>query len=322
MESVKKELAVKASILYFENNLSQERIAKELGISRSYVSQLLSYARDHNIVQIKINIDEFDLRMLRKEIELRSEFSNTEFYIMKSDSDDFTMKKIGKFAAPYISDLIDKARVIGVSLGVSVMNIISALEGETFLNSQNKTVVQVMGGLNNKITAGSHPNELVRKLSVFLNCQYYYLSCPALLENSDLKEALLEEESIKNSMKIWEQIDLILMGIGTADQRSTLFKGFPSWMAEMVEKSKASGELNINFFDINGKGIPLLEKNKICLSLPIIKRIKKKVIIGYGEQKAKAIISALRAGCIDILITDSLTADAIERYLEKDRLKA
>ena len=143
-----------------------------------------------------------------------------------------------------------------------------------------------------------------------------------MLENSDLKEALLEEESIKNSMKIWEQIDLILMGIGTADQRSTLFKGFPSWMAEMVEKSKASGELNINFFDINGKGIPLLEKNKICLSLPIIKRIKKKVIIGYGEQKAKAIISALRAGCIDILITDSLTADAIERYLEKDRLKA
>ena len=42
---IKKDLARAAAVMYFEQDMSQNEIASALSISRSYVSQLLAYAR-------------------------------------------------------------------------------------------------------------------------------------------------------------------------------------------------------------------------------------------------------------------------------------
>ncbi len=320
MTTSKRELSIKAAILFYEKDLSREMIAKKLDISRSYVSQLLNYARDTGIVKTIITVDEYELRMLKKEIDFALRFPKTTFYIMKSNSTDFTQNQIGRFASPYITQLINEADVIGVGLGTSIMNAISALEDQDFIDSEDKTVVQMMGGLNNRIEAGSHPNELVRKLSSWLRCDYYYLNCPALVEGPEIRKALLKEDSISTCINMWNHIDLALMGIGAPNRNSTLFSGFPTRFSEAVEKSAAKGELNINLFDAEGKAVPLLEEHKICVSGPTLKRIRKKVVVGYGKHKVESIISVLRAGYIDVLITDSLTADLIEERLSKDEV--
>ena len=66
MNTSKRELATKASILYYEENNNQDEIALKLGISRSYVSQLLSYARSHNIVRIVVNVEDFYSHLIKK----------------------------------------------------------------------------------------------------------------------------------------------------------------------------------------------------------------------------------------------------------------
>ena len=54
MDQDKDRLSIDAARLYYESDMSQQKIANELGISRPSVSRLLQYAKDRGFVQIKI----------------------------------------------------------------------------------------------------------------------------------------------------------------------------------------------------------------------------------------------------------------------------
>ena len=309
----KREIAERASILYYEKNFSQNEIAKTLGISRSSVSQLLSFARNTGIVEITINIDEYNLRMIRREIELKEKFPHImQFYIMSSESEESTNRNIGDFAAPYLSEMINEAAVIGVNLGASVERSINCLTKHSFPNSEEKKVVQIMGGFHKDIDR-AHPNELVKKLSSILKCDSFYLNCPAVVEQDELRQALLKEASIETVIKMWDQIDLAVMGIGVVNEQSKLHSLLSRSMKNQIMKSVACSEVNINFFNNQGEYLPLLKDNVISASYDSLKKVKKKVAICHGKHKKEAILSALNSGIIDILITDSLTIDAMEK---------
>jgi len=313
----KKEMAAKASILYYEKNKSQNEIAEEMGISRSYVSQLLSFARDVGIVKISINIDEYSLRMIKKEVEFKERFNKLkQIYIMSSESAEFTEREIGKFAAPYITEMINESDVIGVNLGISVEKTINNLESQKFLNTRNKKIVQIMGNFNSRtLVTGVHPNELASKVSAILNCECYYLNCSVIIEQPELRSALLKERSIKDVFSMWDKLDLVIMGIGVAGNRSKLFKMFSDDMVEQIKKSNVCCELNINFFNEKGEYVPLFDMHKISIPYEKLKKVRKKVVISYGGYKKDAILAALRGEMIDVLITDSITINAIEKSI-------
>jgi deoxyribonucleoside regulator len=323
MDLVKREMAIRASILYYEFDKNQNEIARELGISRSYVSQLLQYAKQSGVVEIHVRVDEFNLRMIKMEVELQRRYPDArQFFIMRSNSPQCTEEQIGKFAAPYILDLIRKANVIGIGVGTSIARVISGIEQESFSGTKKKILVQMLGGLTSDVTVSAHPNEIVQKMRSKLNCDSYSVNCPAVIENVRLRKALLEEPSIRRSTAFWNDIDLAIMGLGPANRRGTLFTMFSERMISEIESRKACGELNINFFDKNGGYIPLLEKNRVSIPYDIMAGIETKVVIGYGAHKVLPIIGALRGGLIDILFTDSLTAESIGEHVRAENPSA
>lgn len=48
------ELLVKVAKLYYENDYSQEMIAKKLGLSRPYISKLLNESKSNGIVKVQV----------------------------------------------------------------------------------------------------------------------------------------------------------------------------------------------------------------------------------------------------------------------------
>jgi deoxyribonucleoside regulator len=321
MVVIKREMAIRASILYYELDKNQDEIARELGISRSYVSQLLHYAKKSGIVKIAVNVDEYNLRMIRMEVELGRKYPKVrQFYVMRSDSPQFTEGQMGKFAAPYILELVKRANVIGIGVGTSIEKMIKSLDLESLAGTDRKVLVQTLGGLTHDVEVSAHPNELVQRMRHKLNCDYYPINCPAVIENIQLREALLEEPSIRRSINVWNDIDLTIMGLGPADRRGTLFKLFSASMIKDIESIGVCGELNINFYDIDGTYIPILEKNRVSIPYEVLNKIPTKVVIGHGEHKAKAILGALRGELIDILFTDSLTVKAILEHEGREKM--
>lgn len=311
----KREMAEKAAILYHEKDLSQKEVARALGVSRSQVSLLLRYARETGITEITVNVDKYRLRMIKREIELKEKFTKVrQIYVMASDSEEFTERTLGAFAAPYLSGMIREATTIGVNLGTAVEKSIDSLDSRDFIGSSGKAVVQLMGGFSMDISK-AHPYELVKKLSSILKCKSFCLNCPAIVQKSSLREALREEPSIKDVMKLWNEMDLVIMGVGVADERSKLFSLFNDSMGKEVRTSGACSEVNINFFDEQGNHLPVLENNRIGATYEELSKVKRRVAICTGKHKTRAVAAALRSGIIDVLVTDSLTMDAVEDFL-------
>ena len=315
MDTIKKELATRVSILYYEEKFSQNEVASKLGISRSYVSQLLTYARLNNIVKIVVNVEPLYPHSIRKEIEFSKYFPRVkQFHFMKSESLEDTKKHIGKFAAPLLVNLIRKANIITVDPGTSVEKVIRELKPSSFSNCQGKKVIPLGGGIDN-INVRLHSSDFVRRLGQVLNCEYYFLNLPILIENHSLRNALLKEKNAQEIINLWNNTDLAILGMGNVSKDSTLFSSCSNSMIKKIKKSKAVGEIGINFFDKKGNYLPLLEKYRVTIPFEKLKKIDIKVAIAFGEQKALALISILRANLIDILISDSITAYAMEKYL-------
>ena len=319
MNTFKEELATKASILYYEENNNQNKIASKLGISRSYVSQLLSYARSHNIVTIIVNVNGFYSHLIKKEIEFSRYFPEVKkFCFMKSKSPEYTKKHIGKFATSFISELIKKSNVIALDPGTSVQKIIKEIRPNLFKNCQNKVILPSIGGIDNE-NVKVCPNDLVRKLGQIVNCEYLFLNSPAVVVNYHLRDALLKEKNTQDVISYWDKIKLDIFGIGNVKEGSILFSLLNRDMIQEIKNSKAVGETQINFFDKEGNYLPLLEKYRIGLPLEKLRKVNMKVSIAFGKEKALAITSILKAKLIDVLISDSITVHAMEKYLKNFR---
>ena len=309
----KRELASHAAIMYYSYNKNQNEIAGQLGISRSYVSQLLSFARDTGLVTVTINTDD----AYKYEADFAQKHGLKQAFILDSASSADTSAVLGSFAAPHITRLINSSKAIGVNLGDSVRRVIDGLIGSEFADSSDKTIVQIMGGFNNEdsLKKSSLPNELVNSLKNILGCSSLYLNCPAVIENQELRELMLNEPSIKKVTQFWNHIDMVIMGIGAFDELSRTHSLLKEDTKRQLKKNKACADINTHYFNLNGEYLDILENKNICLSYKQLKNIDKKVVVGYGERKVKPLVAALRAGMIDILITDSITAKAIDEVI-------
>jgi len=315
VDTIKKELATRVSILYYEEKLSQNEVASKLGISRSYVSQLLTYARLNNIVKIVVNVESLYPHSIRQEIEFSKHFPNVkQFNFMKSGSPEDTKKYIGKFTAPLLVKLIQKAKIIAVDPGTSVEKAISELKSSYFGNCHEKKIVPITGGIDN-INVRLHPSDFVRKMGRTLNCKYYFLNLPILIENHSSRDILLKEKNAQEIVHLWDKVDLAILGMGNASKDSTLFSSCSNSMIEKIKNSKAVGEIGVNFIDRKGNYLPLLDKYRISIPFEKLKKVDTKVAIAFGVQKARALVSILRANLIDILISDSITAHEMGKYL-------
>ncbi len=310
------ELAARTALLYYEYQKGQNEIALELGISRSYVSQLLTYARESGVVKISISID----AEYKKETEFAARFPGLRHaYIMQSESAEYTSANIGRFAAPHVSRLINAADSIGINLGLAVQSVIECLDESDFAALRTRTVSQLMGGFSNGHNEKLMPGELVARLSQKIGAQSLYLNCPVIVDNPRLKQVLMQEKSIASIFEFWKTLDLAIMGIGVLDENSRIYSKLSEEMRQTLAANQACCEITANFYNEQGMYLPILLDNKISIPNEDLLAVKTKAVIGHGTQKAKAILSGLRAGMINVLVTDSLTTAAIESLMSNEK---
>lgn len=312
MDLEKNDLAAKAALLYYKHNCTQNDVADKLNISRSYVSQLLSYAREIGVVNITVKLDTFSLRALREEIAFQQRWPSLKrVYIMNSHNNVMSSYDLGKFAAPIVADCICFSKCIGINPGVSVEHTVEQLVYQNFPLSPDKKVVQMMGGFQIGLHQDTaQPNEIAKQLGAAIGCNVYYLNCPAFVQQKRLYNQLMRENSIASVTDMWKDIDLAIMGLGVADERSRLCQMFTNTQLKDTQQNGACGMLNTSFFDEEGNILELFENQCIGVPLTVLSNAQKLVICG-AQYKAKALRAALIGNHIDILITDLDTVNAM-----------
>ena len=129
-------------------------------------------------------------------------------------------------------------------------------------------------------------------------------------------KSLLSQKTIRDTLEFAETVDVALIGIGDveSDSYSLVTRDYvtDADLAKLKRRG-AAGEIVAHFLNIRGEPIELSTFQAIGINLKELHSIPSVIGIAAGIGKAKAIVSALKGGYVNVLITD---AEAAKRALE------
>jgi DNA-binding transcriptional regulator LsrR (DeoR family) len=282
-------------------------------LSRSKVSRLLAQAREVGIVQITVVTPE-QLFPLEVERRLEERFGLQEAVVVEAedgDSSEAVVRAIGNAAAGYLVRAIAADSSVGFSWGRTLYQLAAALAPQRLPDAQ---VVQIIGGLGPP-DAEIHATELCRQLSRSLGCHLTLLPVPGIVADERTREVLLSDVHVQRAVGTFGDLDIVFVGVGAPTPNSvTMRDGSIITQGELdglLEKG-AVGDIALRFFDEQGRAIEAgIDDRIIGITLEQLKRTPRVVGVSGGPEKVAALGGALRGGFINVLITDSLTAERL-----------
>ena len=291
--------------LYYHQGLTQQDIADRLGLSRVKVLRLLARAREEGIVQIRI--DHPSLRFVELEERLRQVFGLKDAVVVPTgETEQQTREALGQFGAIYLERTLGPGDTIGTAWGVTLREVARHLRP---LSLADVTVVQLMGGLN----AGGliNPLDIARLVAEKLHGQVQMLYTPAFVDSEEIRDALLSDHRIAQTLRAGASVGAALVGIGDVSHESSLVRWGALTETELDEAVRrgAVGDILGRHFDAAGRPVESpLSRRVIGLPLEALRRIPRVIAFAGGERKAAAILGALRGGYVDVLVTDEAAA--------------
>jgi DNA-binding transcriptional regulator LsrR (DeoR family) len=307
-------LITKTARLYYEHNLSQPEISKKLHISQSRVSRLLKKATQIGIVQTTVISSSAIYAPLEDFLE--SKFGLSEVIIVDStelETESNLHSALGLAAANYLDVTLTGGDTIGISSwSSSLLATVNAMRPK--LNQVANQVVQVIGGIGES-NAQSHAIRLTNRLAEVTGAKALYLAAPGIVETREMQKSLVANSNISEILRLTGNLSLLLVGIGSIEPSKLLKEsGFTLKASEKSElvKAGAVGDVCLRYFDTKGKSVNCsVDKKIIGISQEAIFNTPRRLAVAGGNRKFKAIHAALLGGWINVLVTDSKTAQKL-----------
>ncbi|SHJ47796.1 sugar-binding transcriptional regulator [Propionispora hippei] len=311
-------LVVKCCKLYYEENYTQNEIAKLLEISRPTVSRLLKEGKESGVVRIEIvNPLQDNFESLERRVEQL--YGLKEVIIVEDEADvSLQTKNAAKAAASYLMRIVKPGNTIGVSMGTMVKAVAKYIDIQGNLNL---TFVPLVGGVGQS-QREIHPNEIITELAKSFGGNFKLLHAPAVVSNENIKKEILKEQSIKEVLDHTKLCNVGLVGIGSpTDPASTIMGSgyFNLNDTSNLQKAGAIGDVCLRFYDIHGHTEQFdFNKRVVGIELEDLKKIDIMIGVACGENKVMAIIGALNSKLINVLVTNYSNALKIAAFKEEN----
>ena len=205
------DLLAQVASLYYEDGLTQAEIARQVDASRSTISRLLHEAREAGIVEITIHYPwKTDPKL---ENNLKERFQLRKALVLSARGRAYTevLRGLGILAARHIDRALTQDSTLGISWGTAVYSTAQALRPKRRLPI---TVVQMIGavGIGDPLIDGP---DLARLMADIYRGEYRYLHAPLVVENGQVRQGLLQEPRIQETLGLARKVDIALVGIGS-----------------------------------------------------------------------------------------------------------
>ena len=292
---------------YYMDSMSQSEIAELYKISRPTVANMLKECREKGIVEIRIN-DKSPFSSETGQLLMSKYGLETVCIVSQEDDYVLTLYKICLETAGFLSSLLTSRMKIGISWGTALYHTIRQLPKLGLVDCE---VIQLMGGLG-AVALYYDGAELARILADKLCARFFPVLSPVLVQSQELRDALLKEPGIRETLEKAESLDIALVGLSSdMPENSALVKaGFLSpEEARQVYNEGSCGHLCGYHYDAQGNFMKSPINNRVVgINPDAFLKIPRRMGIACGKQKARAIHAALKGRLITDLFTDELTA--------------
>ena len=312
MENFDLELLIKVCNLKYKEKIQQKDIAKLLKLSTAKVTRMLQKAFELEL--IKVHIIDLNNETSKLESDLEKKYGLRRVLLVKNQNgtDDDIKKMIGQRVANYLTNILKDKDCIGTSHSSTVKECIQAMPMKI---TKKVEVVQILGGSYNLTFEGL---DSTKELSDKLGVSPHILYAPLFVDNSDIKNAILSDSSIKRTFDYFNNINIAIVGIGSFYPigSSTIFKSGGLLNKEITELKNlgVAGDVFGHFFNSEGKFCKASVENRI-ITIPFeyIFNIEYRIGAAGGDVKFDAIYGAVKGTIVNTLATDEKTG---KRLLE------
>lgn len=308
---------IKVLEMHYKQGMSQQEIGKKLNVSRTTISRTLSQAKREGYVQIKINYPEDSA--INLEGQLEKKFNLKEAVVASAQDQEDLLGEVAFYASDYLLRTLKNHMTVALTRGVTLQNMVEYLSNDVrlkFLKTDDVKVVPLMAATNVSISMDkkkrmAYSNYLIEEVARIINGNSYQMLAPQYVGSADAKDLFMKERSIEEVFDLARSADIAIAGIGTLDHNSTLITAelIPPEEFQRLQKKGGKGEILSHILDKDGNIIEdEFEQRLISLELEDLKKIPIRVGVAYGIEKKEAILSVLKGGYINVLITDEKVA--------------
>lgn len=301
--------AARAGWLYYVAGNTQDEIARKLGVSRQSAQRLVAMAVSEKL--IKVRVDHPIARCMDLAGALSDRFGLVSCEVVPSDPDaPDLLTGIAIAAAAELERVLKSPdrRIVSLGTGRALKATVEQLPR---MSCPQHVVVSRLGNMMQDGSAS--PYNATISLAERIGAPHYPYPLPVLARNPAELAAMRQQEAVRNTIRLCQQADLSLVGIGQMDRSAPLFvDGFVS-ASEMDELAAlgAVGEITSWVYDRDGRVIDCAFNARVA-SAPLPRAAQRPVIaVATGEAKLPAIRAALVGRLVNGLITSEATAERL-----------
>lgn len=308
------ELLTEIAVAYYHGDATQEKIANKFGFSRIKAGRMLKRAREEGIVEINVRYHPIFSTQLEKQ--LKERFPITRALIaLDYNNDDEQRRQVAALVSNYLNRILKDHTVVAVGQG---RNIAAVAESSCTVQSRDCRFICGIGGTH-RPGDSMNADHISRLLSKKFGGSSESLYAPAYVENKRLKDMILQNGTIKETLDRARKADIALVGIGDMNEDSYMVR--LGWFSphEIHNASINQGVIGdmagYDFFNFNGEHVnTVMDDRVIGISIEELKKIPCVIAVASESTKALAIVGALRTGAIDIIATSARNVRTILNF--------
>ncbi len=307
-ETAKLGTLVQIARLYYEENLSQQEIAERLEVSRSLIALYLQNAREAGIVRIKIVDPTNNCVGLASALKKQTGVRQVTVVPNPRGLQALTLRAVAGAAADHLNESLADGATFGIAWGRSTAVMAELL---TRTEARRVDVLPLLGESGHSVLH-SQMNQLVMQAAQRLGAKAHFLSLPMIVSSAKLRDALVKEDGIRDIISQWDRIDIACVGIGVVPPVPGMVVYIGDEALPRLIKDGAVGDICGVYFNHEGRIIESgFEDRMIAAGIKQLKSAGSVMAVACGDDKAAAVLGALRTGLITNLFIDQSMAERI-----------
>lgn len=238
------------------------------------------------------------------EKELAEMLGLSEVIVVPGDSDDDpgVLQELGRAGAELLIQHLQPNNIIAVGGGSTLAQVAKGIHK----NVSGIMVVPARGGLGETVEVQA--NTVASVLAQGLQGQYRMLHMPDGLTEKAIHLILESNPDTQEIVQLIQKADILVQGIGRSEDMANRRRTTPK-LLKQIQSSGAIGEAMGYYFDKNGEVVH--DTGSLGMKLKDLTDVRFVLAVSGGSCKGAAILSVLRAGGQNALVTDEGAARRI-----------
>ena len=298
--------AARAGWLYYVGGMTQDQIARELGVSRQRAQRMVSRAMAERLVHVRL--EHRISGLLDLEAAMTRRFGLRLCRIAPSLGQGIDpLPSIAPTAAAEMERFLRTTEPLVIALGTG-RSLRAMVEELTSMECEQHRIVSLNGNISPDGSASYY--DVIMRIADRVRAPHYPMPMPVIAQTPEERDLFHALKPIQAVLKLARQADVTFVGVGQMSDDAPLLKDGFITQAELTEMQAlgVAGEIAGWAYDAEGRYLETSINRRVA-GVRVTSDVGRATIaVAGGDAKLAALIAGLKGRLFNGLVTDEATA--------------